>query len=204
MKHSIKLHVKQVPLCAGSDVTWTQPAAARSVHPAAPRIRCAPVWPLANRPDAHRGTEREPCTAVSSRASPAPAQRAFAPAAGDTRGPAFPSAGSRGISRPLYAGARARARGRLAVPPAAGVGSGLVSVHGARWGCCRLPPPPTPCLALQRCGDPLRRPGAGSRVRHLQTAQRLCARQGKAVLQTAAWGGGPQPLWHRHQGPGPL
>lgn len=168
------------------------------------RPRLAPCKP-ARRAQAHRVLHGAHRRTESSRASPAPAQWAFAPAAGDTRGPAFPSAGSRGISRPLYAGARARARGRLAVPPAAGVGSGLVSVHGgARWGCCRLPPPSTPCLALQRCGDPLRRPGAGSRVRHLQTAQRLCARQGKAVLQTAAWGGGPQPLWHRHQGPGLL
>lgn len=95
-----------------------------------------------------------------SRASPAPAQRAFAPAAGDTLGPAFPSAGSRGISRPLYAGA-CTCEGPPGRATCGGCGLGAHVGARARWGCCRLPPPSTPCLALQRCGDPLRRPGAG-------------------------------------------
>lgn len=188
MKHSIKLHVKHVPLCAGSDVTWTQPAAARSVHPAAPRIRCAPVWPLANRPNAHRRTES--CTAVSSvplrACEPTVSRVTRARPAGlctRRRGHTWPCFSLRGVARHLEAAVRRRACTCEGPPGRATCGGCGLGAHvgaRARWGCCRLPPPPTPCLALQRCGDPLRRPGAGSRVRHLQTAQEALRTAGKS------------------------
>lgn len=220
MKHSIKLHVKQVPLCAGSDVTWTQPAAAHSVHPAAPRIRCAPVWPLANRPDAHRRTES--CTAVSSvplrACEPTVSRVTRACPAGlctRRRGHTWPCFSLRGVVRHLEAAVRRRActcEGPPGRATCGGCGLGAHVSARARWGCCRLPPPPTPCLALQRCGDPLRRPGAGEPGQAPSNCPggsahgrgKQCFRQRLGAAVPNLCGTGPQPLWHRHQGPGPL